>query len=267
MKTFFSDASMIAWRNTRKIIRVPDMLVFITLQPIMFIVLFSYVFGGAVGGGADAAGYREFLIAGLFAQTLAFSAIVTGSGVAEDRKKGIMDRFRTLPMSSGAVLAGRTLSDVISNLIVLFVMSVTALLVGWRIHTSWWEALVGFGVMLLFSYALSWILAYVGLLVPSAEVVNNAAFVILFPMTFIANTFVPLSSLPGPLQVVAAYNPVSAVTQAARNFFGNSQPDGFETVQAWPLDHPALYTVLWSVVILAVFVPLASRTFSRAASR
>lgn len=267
MKTFLSDASVIAWRNTRKIMRVPDMLVFITLQPIMFIVLFSYVFGGAIGGGADSAGYREFLIAGIFAQTVAFSATVTGSGIAEDRKKGIMDRFRTLPMSSGAVLAGRTFSDVINNLIVLLVMSVTGVLVGWRIHTSWWEALVGFGVMLLFSYALSWIMAYVGLVVASVEVVNNAAFMILFPMTFVANTFVPLSSLPGPLQVVAAYNPVSAVTQAARNFFGNPPPDGFEVVHAWPLDHPALYTVLWSAVILVVFVPLASRTFARAVSR
>lgn len=258
-----SDTLMIAWRNSRKLVRVPGMIVYICLQPIMFIVLFAYVFGGAIGSGVDAAGYRQFLIAGVFAQTVAFGATTTASGIADDKTKGIMDRFRTLPMSPVAVLAGRTFSDVINNVIALMVMSLAGLLVGWRINTSVVDALAGFGVLLLFSYALSWIMAFVGLLVPNVEVVNGATFIVLFPITFIANTFVPLSSLPGPLQIIAEYNPVSAVTQAARNFFGNPDPAGFAATESWALLHPALYTVIWSVGIMAVFVPLSVWQFTR----
>ncbi len=172
-----------------------------------------------------ASGYREFLIAGIFAQTVIFGATITGAGLAEDVQKGIIDRFRSLPMSPSAVLAGRTLSDVVNNIIVLVVMSLTGLLVGWRIRTSFFEAAWGFILLLVFAYAISWVMAWVGLLVPSPEVVNNASFIIIFPLTFIANTFVPLDTLPGPLKVFAEWNPVSAVTQAARNLFGNPDPN------------------------------------------
>lgn len=234
----------------------------------MFVLLFAFVFGGAIAGTANAGQYREFLIAGIFAQTVCFGASITGSGIAEDRTKGIMDRFRSLPMHPGAVLAGRTLSDLINNVLVLIVMSITGLLVGWRIRTGILEAIAGFLVLLLFAYALSWIMAYVGLLVPSTEVVNNAAFMVIFPLTFIANTFVPMASLPAPLRVFAEWNPVSAVTQASRNFFGNTPPETFLGVgESWAMHHPALYTICWSVAIMAVFVPLSSWQFRRSTSR
>lgn len=263
-----TDAAVVAKRNLIKIKRVPDLLVFTTLQPIMFVLLFSYVFGGAISTADGGAAYREFLIAGIFAQTVVFGATITGAGLAEDVKKGIIDRFRSLPMSGSAVLFGRTLSDVVNNVIVLVVMSLTGLVVGWRIRTSVAEALLGFLLLLLFAYAFSWIMAWIGMLVPSPEVVNNASFIVIFPLTFVANTFVPLSSLPGPLQAFAEWNPVSAVTLAARQLFGNPDPNpNAPPTDAWALVHPELYTLLWAVAILVVFVPLASWQYRRATSR
>jgi ABC-type multidrug transport system fused ATPase/permease subunit len=183
------DGMVVAKRNLIKIKRVPDLLVFTTLSPIMFVLLFAYVFGGAIAvPGGD---YREFLIAGIFAQTVIFGATITGAGLAEDIQKGIIDRFRSLPMSQSAVLVGRTFSDVVNNVLVVVVMSLTGLIVGWRIRTSVLEALGGFLLLLVFAYAFSWVMAWVGMLVPSPEVVNNAAFIAIFPLTFVANTFVP----------------------------------------------------------------------------
>ncbi|NTW38838.1 MAG: ABC transporter permease [Cellulomonadaceae bacterium] len=261
-----ADADVVARRNIIKIKRVPDLLVFTTLQPIMFVLLFSYVFGGAIDQTGGGSGYREFLMAGIFAQTVIFGATITGSALAEDVKKGIIDRFRSLPMAPSAVLAGRTLSDVVNNVLVLLVMSLTGLVVGWRIRGSFLDAVVGYGVLLVFAYAVSWIMAWIGMLVPSPEVVNNAAFIVIFPLTFVANTFVPLDTLPGPLQRFAEWNPVSAVTQAARDLFGNI-PAGTPEPTAWPLQHPALYTLMWSVVILAVFIPLANAQYRVSTSR
>lgn len=263
-----SDAAVVAKRNLIKIKRVPDLLVGTILAPVMFVLLFAYVFGGAIDPSGGGAGYREFLIAGIFAQTVVFGATITGAGLADDVRKGIIDRFRSLPMAPSAVLTGRTLSDVVNNVIVLVVMSVTGLLVGWRINTSFLEALGGFLILLVFAYAISWVFAWVGLLVPSPEVINNASFIIIFPLTFVANTFVPLDSLPGPLRVFAEWNPVSAVTQAARNLFGNTDPNpAAPDPTAWPLQNPVLYTLIWAVVVLLVFVPLANRQYRRAASR
>jgi ABC-2 type transport system permease protein len=264
----FADAAVVAKRNLIKIKRIPDLLVFTTLQPVMFVLLFAYVFGGAIDQKGGGSGYREFLIAGIFAQTVIFGATITGAGLAEDVQKGIIDRFRSLPMSPSAVLAGRTLSDVVNNVIVLVVMGLTGLLVGWRIRTSPLEALWGFVLLLVFAYAISWVMAWVGLLVPSPEVVNNAAFIIIFPLTFIANTFVPLDTLPGPLKAFAEWNPVSAVTQAARNLFGNADPNPLAPhPTAWPLVHPEIYTLLWAAAVLLIFVPLANAQYRRATSR
>lgn len=266
--TAVGDAAVVAKRNLIKIKRVPDLLVFTTLSPIMFVLLFAYVFGGAIDPRGGGAAYREFLIAGIFAQTVVFGATNTGAGLADDVKKGIVDRFRSLPMAPSAVLAGRTLSDVVNNVLVLIVMSATGLLVGWRIHTSVLEALWAFVLLLIFAYAISWVMAWLGLLVPSPEVINNAAFIVIFPLTFVANTFVPLDTLPGPLRVFAAWNPVSAVTQAARDLFGNRTPNPTpDGSLAWPLQHPQLYTLIWAVVVVAVFAPLAERQYRRAAAR
>ena len=259
-----SDGFVVAKRNLIKIKRVPDLLVFTTLSPIMFVLLFAYVFGGAIT--VQGSSYREFLIAGIFAQTVLFGATITGTALADDIQKGIIDRFRSLPMSPSAVLFGRTLSDVLNNVIVMAVMSLTGLVVGWRIRTSFLEALGGFMILLVFAYAFSWVMAMVGLLAPSPEVVNNASFVVIFPLTFVANTFVPLNTLAGPLRTFAEWNPVSAVTQAARQLFGNI-PARTPAPEGWALQHPASYTLLWALAILVVFVPLTTWQFRRSVSR
>ena len=259
-----ADGAVVAKRNLIKVKRVPDLIVFATLSPIMFVLLFAYVFGSAIE--IPGMNYREFLMAGIFAQTVVFGATITGTGLAEDMQKGIIDRFRSLPMARSAVLIGRTTSDLLNNVIVIVVMSVTGLLVGWRIHSSFLEALAGFGVMLLFAYSISWGMAVVGLAVRSPEVVNNASFIVIFPLTFIANTFVGTANLPGPLKAFAEWNPISAVTQAARELFGNTSPQ-FPAPDVWPLRHPVPASVLWSLVILAVFIPLAIRQYRKAVSR
>ncbi|MGH3493607.1 MAG: ABC transporter permease [Sciscionella sp.] len=258
------DGAIIAKRNLIKIKRVPDLLVFSTLSPIMFILLFAYVFGSQIH--IPGMSYREFLIPGIFAQTVIFGATITGAGLADDIQKGIIDRFRSLPISRSAVLVGRTGSDVANNVLVIVIMSLTGLAVGWRIRSSVPEAIAGFLLLLAFAYAISWIMAWVGLLVPSPEVVNNASFMIIFPLTFIANTFVPTNKFPSVLRAIANWNPVSSVTQAARDLFGNTT-DKYPPPNSWSLQHPELYTLGWVVVILVVFIPLSVRQYKRAASR
>lgn len=169
-------------------------------------------------------------------------------------------------MSRSAVLIGRTVADLGLNLISIVVMAVTGLLVGWRINSSVVEAIGGFVILLVFAYAISWLMAMVGLLVRTPEVVNNASFIVIFPITFVANTFVPLESFPAVLRGFAEWNPVSTVTQAARELFGNI-PAGMPEPDAWSLQNPVLYTLLWAVAILAVFVPLSVRAYLRTASR
>ncbi len=234
------------------------------ISPIIFVLLFAYVFGGSIdiAGGS----YREFFISGIFAMTLVFGATLTGAGLADDMQKGIIDRFRSLPMSRSAVVVGRTASDVIYNVLSLIIMTVTGLIVGWRIHNGVGNALLGFGLLLLFAYAFSWIMAYVGLLVPSVEVINNASIMVIFPLTFIANTFVPAESLPGPLRIFAEWNPVSAVTQGARELFGNIPP-GTPEPTAWSLQNAVPYTLIWVVIIIAIFAPLAVHRYKRSRVR
>ena len=263
-QAFVNDGVVIFRRNLIKVLRVPDILVYTLISPIMFVVLFAYVFGGAID--LRGTSYREFLIAGIFVQTVIFGATFTGMGVADDMQKGVIDRFRSLPMARSAVLVGRTLSDIAINVLSLVVMALTGLVVGWRTHTGVLGVLGGFAVILFFAYPFSWVMAFVGLKVKSPEVVNNASFMVIFPLTFVANTFVPLETLPGPLKVFAEWNPVSAATKAAREAFGNGSGVPVQS-HAWPLEHPALYTVLAGLAILAVFVPLAVREYQRAALR
>jgi ABC-2 type transport system permease protein len=259
-----ADGSVVAKRNPIKIKRVPEVLVFVLISPIMFVLLFAYVFGNAID--IPGTSYREFLIAGIFAQTIIFGATFTGAGLAEDMQKGIIDRFRSLPMSRSAVLVGRTASDIVYNVLSVLIMSLTGLLVGWRLRGSVLDAILGYLLLLSFGYAFSWIMAYVGLIVPSVEVINNASFIVIFPLTFIANTFVDSNQLPGPLRTFAEWNPVSAVTQASRELFGNLPAD-FPVADVWSLQNPVLYTLIWIGIILAVFVPLSVRQYKRSASR
>jgi ABC-2 type transport system permease protein len=260
-----ADGAVVAKRNLIKIKRVPEVLVFVLLSPIMFVLLFAYVFGGAIDPG-DGVSYREFLIGGIFAQTVVFGATFTGAGIAEDMQKGIIDRFRSLPMARSAVLIGRTASDVVYNLLSIIIMSLTGLLVGWRIRGSLLDALAAFLLLLVFAYAFSWVMGFVGLLVPSVEVINNASFMVIMPLTFISNAFVPLETFPAPLQTFAEWNPVSTLTQSVRVLFGNLSPT-MTVSDAWSMQNPVAYTLLWVVIILAVFAPLSIRQYKRAALR
>jgi ABC-2 type transport system permease protein len=256
----FSDTAVVAKRNLIKIKRVPEILIWTTMSPIMFVLLFAYVFGGSI----VIPNYREYLIAGVFAQTVIFGSTFTGAGLADDMTKGIIDRFRSLPMARTAVLAGRTGSDILYNSISIFVMSLAGLVVGWRIHTGPIDAIGGFLLLLLFAYAVSWIMAYAGMKVSSLEVFQNASFMFIMPVTFVANTFVRTEDLPGPLQTFAEWNPLSAVAQAVREAFGNTvepPPD------VWSLQNPVWYTLIWVGIILAIFIPLSVRQYKKAASR
>ncbi len=259
-----SDGITITKRNLIKIKRVPDLIVFSTLSPIMFVLLFVYVFGSAIR--IPGISYAEFLLPGIFVQTVIFGSTITGSSLADDLQKGLIDRFRSLPMARSAVLVGRTVSDIGLNIVTVVVMSVTGLLVGWRIRSSFFEALVGFLLLLLFAFAMSWLMAIIGLLVRTPEVFNNASFIVIFPLTFIANTFVPTKNFPTVLKTIANWNPISAIAQAVRNLFGNTS-ESLPVSDVWPLQHPVTYTLLWVVVLLVVFVPLAVRTYLRSALR
>src|SRR5919112_2643523 len=260
-----SDSAVITKRNLIKIKRVPDLLVFATLSPIMFVLLFRYVFGGAIQVPGDVT-YAEFLLPGIFAQTVVFGSTITGASLAEDLQKGLIDRFRSLPMARAAVLVGRTVADLGLNVLTIAVMMITGLLVGWRIHTSIGEAILGVLLLLVFAYAMSWVMALVGLLVRTPEVVNNASFIVIFPITFIANTFVPIDNFPPVLKTFAEWNPVSAVVQGARELFGNVAA-GAPEPEGWALQNPVLYVFIWVALFLVVFVPLAVRTYQRTASR
>jgi len=259
-----SDGLTIAKRNMIKIKRVPDLMVFTMLSPIMFVLLFAYVFGSAID--IPGMSYREFLIAGIFTQTVIFGSTWTGLGMVEDLQKGIIDRFRSLPMAPSAVLIGRTTTDVLINVVSLVVMSLTGLVVGWRIHSSVGEAVAGYLLLLLFAYALSWVMAVVGMWVRTPEVFNNASFMVIFPLSFVANTFVDPSTMPPVLRTVAEWNPLSALTQAVRNLFGNTNPM-VPPPDVWPLQHPIVASLLWTALILIVFVPLAIYRYKKAVSR
>jgi ABC transporter DrrB family efflux protein len=260
------DGVVVAKRNLIKVRRVPELLFGTLISPIMFIVLFRYVFGGAIGGALPSGvSYAEFLIPGIFVQTVVFGATITGSGLADDMQKGIIDRFRSLPMSPMAVLLGRTTSDLLTNVLVVIIMTVTGLLVGWRINSSFLEALTAFVLLLLFAYAISWVMALVGLLIRSPESFQQISFLVIFPLTFVGDIFVPSGTLPGVVRTIAEWNPVSSLATATRQLFGNT--GGLEATGSFPVENPVLYTLIWVVILLVVFVPLATRQFQRTTSR
>lgn len=262
--TWFSDGWATTKRNLIKIKRVPDVLVFTTLQPIMFVLIFTYVYEGIID--IPGISYTEFIMAGIFAQTIVFGSTWSGSVMAQDLKDGIIDRFRTLPMNRSAVLIGRTNGDLVINALSMVVMITAGLIVGWRITTSLWEGLAGIGLLLLFGYAFSWVMAFLGMSVRSPEVINNAAFIILFPLTFISNAFVPADTLPPALQTFADYNPVSALVQSARELFGNVPP-GMPEPDVWAQRYPIATVLIGVALMLAIFVPLAIRKYGRVSTR
>ena len=260
----FTDGWVVTKRNLIKISRIPDLLIFSTIQPIMFVLLFAYVFGGAIK--VPGVNYREYLMAGIFTQTVAFGSGITAIGLADDLQKGIIDRFRSLPMSRAAVLIGRTSSDLLNNLLVVLIMVLCGLAVGWRIHTNAFQAAAGFALLLMFGYAMSWVAAVIGLSVRSVEVAQSAGLIWMFPLTFLSNAFVASNSLPGWLQPVADWNPVSSIVLALRDLWGNA-PDGLARGAGFPAQHPLLLSVLWVSGVLVIFMPLAISKYRQAASR
>ncbi|WP_053753593.1 ABC transporter permease [Streptomyces sp. MMG1533] len=257
------DSLVVAKRNLIRMSRIPEMVIFGLIQPIMFVVLFSYVFGGSmnIGGTTDPGVYREFLMAGIFAQTVTFATAGAGAGIADDMHKGLIDRFRSLPMARGAVLTGRTLADLVQTALTLFVLAIVALLVGWRTHTSVGEVLGAFGLLLLAGYAFTWIGAVIGLSVRTPEAATSGGLIWLFPVTFISNAFVDSSRMTPWLRHVADWNPFSATVQACRVLFGNP---GVSTSEAWPMEHPVWASLLYSILIIAIFRTLAVRKYRSA---
>ncbi|MCU7823093.1 ABC transporter permease [Kitasatospora sp. DSM 101779] len=259
------DSWVVARRNLRRMLRIPEIVVFGLMQPVMFVLLFSYVMGGAIqipGTQASQDAYIQFLMAGIFAQTVTFATAGASAGIAEDMTKGLVDRFRSLPMTRSAVLVGRTLADLVQTAFILLVLALVALLVGWRIHEGIWKAFGAFGLLLLLGYAFSWIGALIGLSVRSPEAATSAGLIWLFPLTFVSNAFVPISSMPGWLQPIAYWNPFSATVQACRDLFGNQVGP---VDDAWPMQHAVPVSIGWSLVITAVFSWLSVRKYRSAA--
>jgi ABC-2 type transport system permease protein/oleandomycin transport system permease protein len=248
-----SDALAMTRRNLIRYLRIPTLLVFSTVQPVMFVLLFVYVFGGAVRGALQPhTKYVDFLIPGIMVQTVVFGSSQTGVGLAEDLSKGMIDRFRSLPMARSAVLSGRTMGDAVRNTFVVLLMTVVGVAVGFRFHGGFVPAIAALLVVIGFGFAFSWISATIGLIVHDVESAQTAGFVWIFPLVFASTVFVPLKSLPGWLQAFARANPISNTANAMRAL-----------TQGGPITRPLLYTVLWVLGILAVFMPLATRNYRR----
>ncbi len=267
----FHDAVIIARATIAASFRVPEALFFQLIQPVIFVLLFAYVFGGAIpipgaepGSDADASLYRQYLMPGIFGQTVAFAAASSTVGLAEAMQRGIIDRYRALPMSQPAVLLGNTMANALRQILVLTVLSITGFIVGWRINDGILNAIYAYLLLLLFAYTVTWVGAFVGLSVPNTETANTAGLIWIFPLTFLSNAFVPITALPTWLQYFAAFNPISSLVQATRELFGN--PTGAPT-DFWTLNNPALYTVISCVVVIAIFAPLAVRKYRTATSK
>jgi len=253
MSRVLSDTLVVAERNLIRLPRAPDLLLAFTVQPIMFVLLFVYVFGGAIATpGFD--DYADFLIPGIIVQNIAFGGFVTALGLNEDLKKGLIDRFRSLPMARSAVLAGRTLADVVTNFLSMMVLLTTGLIIGFSFDSTIGEILLGVVLLLLFGYAFSWFFALLGLLVSSPEAANSVGFIAVFPLTFISSAFVPVESMPGALQWFAEINPFTIVVDAIRALW-LSAPAGNSVWAAFA----------WTAAIFVIFAPLAVRRYRTAA--
>ena len=254
MRRLVTDTLVIAERNLVRLPRAPDLLLAFTVQPIMFVLLFRYVFGGAIQ--TPGYSYVDFLIPGIIVQNIAFGGFVTALGLNEDVHKGLIDRFRSLPMARPAVLAGRTTADIVTNTLSMTVLLITGVIIGFTFHTNFWHAIAGVGLLLLFGYAFSWVFAYLGLLVSSPEAANSVGFIAVFPLTFISSAFVPVASMPEPLKSFAMVNPFTYVVDAMRSLWLGAPAGNY----VWG-------AVVWSLVILAVFAPLAVARYRKAAGR
>lgn len=240
--------------------REPTQLTDVTIQPLLFTLLFIYVFGAgiAIPGGGD---YKDYALAGLLVLNLTTAAVGTAVGLSTDLTSGVIDRFRTLPMWPVSVLVGRSVSDVLSSALCVAIVALTGLAVGWRTQTGFASVAAGFAVALLFSYALSWFSACLGILSPGPESAQSLGLVILFPLGLVSNAMVPTQGMPDWLLSFTSWNPVSAVTAACRHLFGNPNPSS--ELGAWPMRHPVAAALAWSALLLVVCAPLASVLYRR----
>ena len=255
MRRLVNDTFVMAERNLVRLPRAPDMLMAFTIQPIMFVLLFAYVFGGAIGTPGYGS-YIDFLIPGMVAQQIAFGGFATALGLAEDMTKGLIDRFRSLPTARASVLMGRTLADVVTNSLSIVVLVVTGLIIGFSFHASPLEVLAGFGLLLLWGYAFSWVFALIGMSVSSPEAANGIGFTLIFPITFISSAFVPVGSMPKALQEFAQVNPITIVVDAMRSLWLGA-----------PAGNSVWGAVAWSLGLIAIFAPLAVAKYRRTAAR
>jgi ABC-2 type transport system permease protein/oleandomycin transport system permease protein len=251
-----SDASTVTWRNLISYTRIPDAIFFSSIQPIMFVLLFRYVFGGVIH--VPGATYVNYLMAGVFVQTVMFGAVSTSVGLAEDLHKGLIERFHALPMARSAVLAGRTTADLVRNVGVVLLITAVGSLVGFRVQTSALSFIAGLLLILLFAYAVSWGFAIIGLSASNSETAQLAAFPVLFPLTFASSAFVPVTSMPGWLQAFAVHQPVSQVIDASRELMLGGKSALWSTSNVWQ-------ALAWAVGILVIVAPIAVWRYRRAA--
>jgi ABC-2 type transport system permease protein/oleandomycin transport system permease protein len=254
VRRLIKDTLVVTERNLIRLPRSPDLLLAFTVQPIMFVLLFVYVFGGAIS--TPGYSYTDFLIPGIIVQNIAFGGFVTAIGLNEDLHKGLIDRFRSLPMARPAVLAGRTSADIVTNLLSAIILVITGLIIGFSFATGILEILAGFALLLFFGYAFSWVFAWLGLIVSSPESANSVGFIAVFPLTFISSAFVPVDSMPAALQWFADINPFTLVVDAMRALWLGA-----------PAGNSIWGAVAWTVAIILVFAPLAVHKYRRAAGR
>ena len=255
-----SDALIITKRQILQLTRVPELLIFSTIQPVMFVLLFRYVFGGSIATDQPG-GYVQLLMPGIFVQTVAFTLAGTAVGLSSDMQKGLIDRFRSLPIARSAVVFGRTLGDAALNIVVLLVMGIAGYLVGWRPSSGIFMITLGFLFLFVFGYAMSWIGVLIGLSVKEERVAQNVTFIAVFPLTFLSNAFAPTTGMPKYLQYFAEWNPVSTMVAGCRQLFGLKNEFG-ATAGSFPSEHPLEMSLIYMVLLMAVFIPLSIRKYN-----
>ncbi len=255
--TLLADSTIFARRNLEHIRQVPEKLTNVTIQPLMFVVLFAYVFGGAID--VEGAGYREYLIGGILIQTLAFAMMGPAMSVATDLQEGVIDRFRSLPSRQSAYLLGHYLAELLGSILTVVILLGSGLIIGWRTHSPVLHVIEALALLLVFSSAMIWIGLWLGILVRSPDAVMGIGFVIIFPLTFISNAFVPIESMPDALQWIATVNPVSVLIAAVRTLFGN--PVSPVTKHTWPIDHPVEAAWIYSIVLTVIGWIIAQRRY------
>lgn len=265
MRNSVSDALVITRRQLLLLVRVPEVLIFSTIQPVMFVLLFRFVFGGSITSG-EPGGYVQFLMPGIFVQTVAFTLAGTAVGLAEDMAKGLIDRYRSLPIARSALVVGKTLGDSALNIVVLLVMGIAGFIVGWRPTSTPLKIVFAFLFLLAFGYALSWVGILVGLSAKDSRVVQNMSFLVTFPLTFLSSAFAPTTGMPRPLQYFAEWNPVSTMVAACRQLFGLTNHFG-ATAGSFPSQHPLVMSLIYMVIIMLIFIPLSVRKYNNAAKQ